>query len=227
MTRLSKRMALSFRAKEFRKENLFKNKYSEVEYFYFGIMSEGKQAVRRIMGIDPGTNVLGFAVIEVIGKKTKLIDLDAMYMTHLKDHHAKIAQIFKEVRLLLMKHNIQELALEAPFFGKNVQSMLKLGRAQGVSMAAGISLNIPLAEYAPKQVKMAVTGNGNSSKEQVAAMLETILRVKFEGKSLDATDALAVAICHQQRAGKGSMKEKKYSGWGSFIKENPGRAKKK
>ena len=169
--------------------------------------------------------MLGYAVMEVDGSKTKIITFGVVKLQKHKDHHVKLKEIFLQLQEIIETYLPRYMALEAPFYGKNVQSMLKLGRAQGVAMAAGITMGLDITEYAPKKVKQSVTGNGNASKEQVAGMLEQILKVKITSEYLDATDALAVAMTHYNQLGFGSTNNKKYRGWGSFLKENPGRVK--
>jgi len=178
-----------------------------------------------ILGIDPGTNIMGFGLIIVKGKKIELLSYDELIMTKLSNHNLKLKKIFEHTLKLIDKFNPDELAIEAPFFGKNVQSMLKLGRAQGVAMAAGLYREIPITEYTPKKIKMAITGNGNASKEQVAGMLKQLLNMKEMPKHLDATDGLAAAVCHYFNSGKVST-GKSYSGWGAFVKGNQDRIKK-
>jgi len=173
-----------------------------------------------ILGIDPGTTIMGFGIIEVNNKKMKLIELNELKLTKIKDHYLRLKLIFERTIELIEKFNPDEIAIEAPFFGKNVQSMLKLGRAQGVAMAAGLSRQIPVTEYSPKKIKMAITGNGNASKEQVAKMLQTLLLIKELPKNLDSTDGLAAAVCHFYNSDK-LISDKKYSSWNSFIKNNP------
>ncbi len=182
---------------------------------------------KRILGIDPGTNVLGFAIIDADKKAVKVIEMGVLTFAHISDDHTvKLRYIFEQVQDLILVHKPEEMAIEAPFFGKNVQSMLKLGRAQGVAIAAGMVNNLVITEYMPKKIKQAVTGNGNASKEQVAGMLEQILRTKFTEKYFDATDALATALCHwYQASSPGLAGKKSYSGWKSFIKDNPQRGK--
>ena len=179
----------------------------------------------KILGIDPGTNILGYAVIEVQGRTCKLINYGVIKLHQEEDHTDKLREIFLQLQEIIETYLPKHLAIEAPFFGKNVQSMLKLGRAQGVAIAAGITMGLEITEYAPKKVKQSVTGNGNASKEQVSAMLETILKVKLESKYLDATDALAVAITHFNHANTKLTGGKKFSGWSSFIKANPDKLK--
>ncbi len=184
-----------------------------------------KKDTHRILGIDPGTNILGFAIIEVEKKQIKLLELGVVHLSKLGDHAQKLKKIFERVQTIIDVYHPNHMAIEAPFFGKNPQSMLKLGRAQGVAMAAAITKGVELTEYSPKKIKQSVTGNGNASKEQVAAMLCQILKFKLDGHYLDATDALGAAVCHHYQAGSPFGGSKKYSGWGNFIKDNPGRVK--
>ena len=163
---------------------------------------------------------MGFGIIEVNNKKMKLIELNELKLTKIIDHYLRLKLIFERTIELIEKFNPDEIAIEAPFFGKNVQSMLKLGRAQGVAMAAGLSRQIPITEYSPKKIKMAITGNGNASKEQVAKMLQTLLLIKELPKNLDSTDGLAAAVCHFYNSDK-LISDKKYSSWNSYIKNNP------
>ena len=163
---------------------------------------------------------MGFGIIEVNNKKMKLIELNELKLIKIIDHYLRLKLIFERTIELIEKFNPDEIAIEAPFFGKNVQSMLKLGRAQGVAMAAGLSRQIPVTEYSPKKIKMAITGNGNASKEQVAKMLQTLLLIKELPKNLDSTDGLAAAVCHFYNSDK-LISDKKYSGWNSYIKNNP------
>ncbi len=182
-----------------------------------------------IAGIDPGTNIMGYGIIGVKGKSYALISAGVIQTARADDHYLKLKTIFELVSALIEQYKPDELALEAPFFGKNVQSMLKLGRAQGVAMAAGLSRQIPVFEYSPKMVKQSITGNGNASKEQVAAMLQKILLFEDMPKYLDATDGLGVALCHCFKSGgpvaaqKSSKPAKKKGGWSSFLSENPDR----
>lgn len=177
-----------------------------------------------ILGIDPGTTIMGFGLI----KTTKTtIEMIQMYELHLKkydNHFLKLKQIFQRTIDLIDEFHPDEIAIEAPFFGKNVQSMLKLGRAQGVAMAAGLSREVAITEYSPKKIKMAITGNGNASKEQVAKMLQKLLKIKSLPTNLDATDGLAAAVCHFYNRGK-LTSEKSYSGWESFVNKNPKKVK--
>ena len=173
-----------------------------------------------ILGIDPGTTIMGFGLIKVTGKSMQFIQLNELDLKKYDDHYLKLKLIFERTIELIETHHPDEIAIEAPFFGKNVQSMLKLGRAQGVAMAAGLSREIPITEYSPKKIKMAITGNGNASKEQVAKMLQSLLGLKTLPKNLDATDGLAAAVCHFYNDGKVEV-GKSYSGWDAFVKQNP------
>ncbi|MDA8595968.1 crossover junction endodeoxyribonuclease RuvC [Flavobacteriaceae bacterium] len=175
---------------------------------------------RIILGIDPGTTIMGFGVIRIQGKSMEFIQMNELILTKYKDPYIKLKLIFERTIELIDTFHPDEIALEAPFFGKNVQSMLKLGRAQGVAMAAGLSREIPVTEYLPKKIKMAVTGNGNASKEQVAKMLQSLLNLKSLPKNLDATDGLAAAVCHFYNSGR-IVGGKSYSGWSSFVSQNP------
>jgi len=180
---------------------------------------------RIILGIDPGTIVMGFGMIKVIGNKMELMMMDELILSKYDSHSLRLKKIFDRTLQLIDEYHPDELAIEAPFFGKNVQSMLKLGRAQGVAMAAGLHREVPITEYLPKKVKMAVTGNGNASKEQVANMLQRLLKISVLPTKLDATDGLAVAVCHYYNGGKIEGK-KKYGSWKSFISDNPKRINK-
>jgi len=174
---------------------------------------------RIILGIDPGTTIMGFGLIKVVGKKMQFLQLNELDLKKYNDHYLKLKLIFERTIELIDTHNPDEIAIEAPFFGKNVQSMLKLGRAQGVAMAAGLSREIPITEYLPKKIKMAITGNGNASKEQVAKMLQSLLGLKSLPKKLDSTDGLAAAVCHFYNSGRVTI-GKSYSGWDAFVKQN-------
>ncbi|MDY7395871.1 crossover junction endodeoxyribonuclease RuvC [Aureibaculum sp. 2210JD6-5] len=173
-----------------------------------------------ILGIDPGTTIMGFGLIKVVNKQMQFMQLNELQLKKYDDHYVKLKLIFERTIELIDSHHPDEIAIEAPFFGKNVQSMLKLGRAQGVAMAAGLSRQIPITEYSPKKIKMAITGNGNASKEQVAKMLQSVLQLKELPKNLDSTDGLAAAVCHFYNDGK-VVGDKSYSGWGAFVKNNP------
>lgn len=175
-----------------------------------------------ILGIDPGTTVMGFGLIRVVGKKMQFMQLNELLLSKYDDHYLRLKQIFERTVELIDTYHPDEIAIEAPFFGKNVQSMLKLGRAQGVAMAAGLSRQVPITEYSPKKIKMAITGNGNASKEQVAKMLQQLLGLKELPKKLDSTDGLAAAVCHFYNQGTLEV-GKNYSGWSAFVKQNEDR----
>jgi crossover junction endodeoxyribonuclease RuvC len=177
---------------------------------------------RIILGIDPGTTIMGYGLIHVKGNQMELITMGVLHLSKLNSHADKLKRIFERTLALIDEYKADEMALEAPFFGKNVQSMLKLGRAQGVAMASGLYRGIPIFEYAPKKIKMSITGQGTASKEQVAAMLKSLLKIKEMPKHLDASDGLAAAVCHYFQNGKISS-GKSYSGWSSFLKDNPDR----
>ncbi|MGE4289186.1 MAG: crossover junction endodeoxyribonuclease RuvC [Salinivirgaceae bacterium] len=179
---------------------------------------------RIILGIDPGTTLMGYGVIEVVNKKPRLITMGIIDLKKIDDHYLKLSKIFERVIGLIESFQPDELAIEAPFFGKNVQSMLKLGRAQGVAIAAALSRQIPIFEYAPRKIKMAITGNGNASKEQVAQMLKQELRFDEIPADLDATDGLAAALCHFYQ-NKPQNDGKSYNSWKDFMNQNPGRVK--
>lgn len=179
---------------------------------------------RIILGIDPGTTIMGFGLISVTGKTMKFLQLNELQLKKYDDHYLKLKVIFERTIALIDQYHPDEIAIEAPFFGKNVQSMLKLGRAQGVAMAAGLSRQIPITEYSPKKIKMSITGNGNASKEQVAKMLQSLLSLASLPKNLDSTDGLAAAVCHFYNSGNETAGTK-YTGWEAFVKQNPGKIK--
>jgi crossover junction endodeoxyribonuclease RuvC len=173
-----------------------------------------------ILGIDPGTTIMGFGLIRVEKVEMKLIQMHELQLKKYDNHYLKLQQIFERTLSLIEEYNPDQIAIEAPFFGKNVQSMLKLGRAQGVAMAAGLYREIPITEYSPKKIKMAITGNGNASKEQVAKMLQSLFKIRELPKNLDATDGLAAAVCHFFNQGR-PEKTNSYSGWQSYVNQNP------
>jgi crossover junction endodeoxyribonuclease RuvC len=177
-----------------------------------------------ILGIDPGTIVMGYGLIHVIDNQIKPLSIGVIKLEKLEDHALRLKKIFERTVGIIEEYKPDELAIEAPFFGKNVQSMLKLGRAQGVAIAAALSKNIPITEYSPKKIKMSITGNGNASKEQVAAMLKQMLGIDTEKEYLDATDALGAAVCHHFQNKNGSSGAKKsYGSWKAFVNDNPKR----
>ncbi|MDR0745861.1 MAG: crossover junction endodeoxyribonuclease RuvC [Mediterranea sp.] len=179
-----------------------------------------------ILGIDPGTTIMGYGVLRIVGTKPELLAMGIIDLRKHGNHYLKLRRIFERVTGIIESYLPDELAIEAPFFGKNVQSMLKLGRAQGVVMAAALNKDIPITEYAPLKIKMAITGNGKASKGQVADMLQRMLKIakKDMPTFMDATDGLAAAYCHFLQMGRPSV-EKGYSGWKDFISKNPDRIK--
>lgn len=178
---------------------------------------------RIILGIDPGTIVMGYGLLKIEGTKLSPIGIGVIKLEKLDDHGLRLQRIFERTVGIIDEFKPDELAIEAPFFGKNVQSMLKLGRAQGVAIAAALSRNIPFTEYSPKKIKMSITGNGNASKEQVAAMLSQILGIKNEQAYLDATDAMGAALCHYYQSKSLSSGKKSYTGWKAYLADNPGK----
>ncbi len=193
-------------------------------------MNKPKPLEKIILGIDPGTRIMGYGVIKVSqtagnAKNLQLLRHGVIHLSKYKGHELKLKKIFERMLGIIDEFHPDEVALEAPFFGKNIQSMLKLGRAQGVAMAAALSRQIPISEYAPKKVKQSVTGNGNASKEQVAQMLPNLLvfpqsKILLDNQLLDATDALAVALCHYYQNGQPQQRGKS---WKAFVAENPER----
>jgi crossover junction endodeoxyribonuclease RuvC len=178
-----------------------------------------------ILGIDPGTLLMGFGVIKVSSKGVTLIMMDALKLSSRKDAYERLQIIYQKVCDLVKDHEPHALAIEAPFFGKNVQSMLKLGRAQGVAIAAAMQAGVPVTEYSPRKIKQSITGNGNADKLQVLKMLQRILSFEENPKYLDAADALAVAVCHYFQGNKPINTSKKLNGWKDFLVQNPGRVK--
>lgn len=181
---------------------------------------------KTILGIDPGTNILGFGIIHVDSKGPHYVDMGVFDLRKIKDPFEKLANIFAGVTELIEEHSPDELAVESPFYGKNAQVILKLGRAQGAALTAAVMKGIPVAEYAPRKAKIAICGNGAASKEQVAMMIQKTLKVDLDPKYLDATDALAIALCHHYQmsnplAGTGSKTD-----WKKFLENNPERIKK-
>lgn len=180
-----------------------------------------------ILGIDPGTTVMGYGLIQVINNKPTMLAMGILQLNKYDDHYLRLRRIFERVTGLIDEYLPDELAIEAPFFGKNVQSMLKLGRAQGVAMAAALMRDIPIFEYAPLKIKMAITGNGAASKEQVAYMLQQYLKIPQEAMlpQMDATDGLAAALCHHLQHNR-PQSNSSYSSWKDFIAKNEKRVKK-
>lgn len=179
-----------------------------------------------ILGIDPGTTVMGYGILKVTGNRTELLAMGVLDLKKYKDHYLKLQRIFARTLSLIDEFHPDCLAIEAPFFGKNVQSMLKLGRAQGVAMSAALYRDIPITEYAPLKIKMAITGSGSASKEQVADMLRRFLKIPQENMlpQLDATDGLAAAYCHFLQMGNPTS-EKSFSGWKDYISKNKEKVK--
>lgn len=186
-------------------------------------MSEHPQRI--ILGIDPGTNILGYGVILVDDRKAHYVDMGVLDMRKETDHFAKLNAIYTEVGKIIDRYSPHDLAVEAPFYGKNPQVMLKLGRAQGAAIAAAISRNIPIFEYAPRKVKMAITGQGGASKEQVSLILERTLNVRFETRFLDASDAVAIAMCHYYQSTTPIAENGHSSSWEKFIESHPDKIK--
>ncbi len=182
---------------------------------------------RIIIGIDPGTNVMGYGILGVKNKKPAMIAMGVIELNKFESHYLRLSRIFERVSGLIAQYLPDEMAIEAPFFGKNVQSMLKLGRAQGVAMAAALTRDIPIAEYEPRKIKMAITGNGAASKEQVQEMLRRILNIPQESllPQLDATDALGAALCHFYESSRPQPEGGCHS-WKEFIAKHPNRIKK-
>jgi crossover junction endodeoxyribonuclease RuvC len=189
-----------------------------------------KPTEKIILGVDPGTRIAGYGLIKIVGQNIELLQYGVLKLDKYSNHELKLKKIFDRLTQLIDEYLPDEMAIEDPFYGKNAQSMLKLGRAQGVAMAAALARNIPIVEYSPKTIKLSVTGSGGASKEQVAYMVESILKVKMPAQYLDATDAVAIAICHHYhanalpRSSKTTSKTKKGS-WGAFLSENPERLK--
>ena len=180
---------------------------------------------RVILGIDPGTSITGYGLIKTVGPDPELITIGSIDLSKFDDHYLKIKHIFDRTVGIIEQYHPDELAIEAPFYGKNVQSMLKLGRAQGAAIAAALSYSIPIFEYAPRKIKMSITGRGAASKEQVASMLMQILKFNKLEVKLDATDGLAAALCHFYQTNT-PARGKTFNSWKDFISKNPKRVKK-
>lgn len=186
-----------------------------------------QKAGKIILGIDPGTLLMGYSVIETNSRQIRLCEMEVLRLSAKKDHYERLQLIHEKIVDLIGIYKPQEFAIEAPFFGKNVQSMLKLGRAQGVAIAAAMSAGLPVTEYSPRKVKQSVTGNGNADKHQVWKMLQTLLHIKEAPAYYDATDALAIAVCHHfQLHSIPARSGKAFNGWEDFINKNPNRTKK-
>jgi crossover junction endodeoxyribonuclease RuvC len=184
---------------------------------------------RIILGIDPGTNIMGYGLISVEGKQMKLLAMGVLILSKFPGHALKLRKIFERTLAIIDEYHPDELSIEAPFFGKNIQSMLKLGRAQGVAMAAALYRDIPIFEYSPRQIKQSITGRGSSSKEQVSSMIMNLLKITETPEYLDATDGVAAAVCHSFKNGITASPKpsapKSSGGWKNFISENPDRVK--
>ncbi|MGN1220550.1 MAG: crossover junction endodeoxyribonuclease RuvC [Candidatus Cryptobacteroides sp.] len=180
----------------------------------------------KIIGIDPGTNILGYGIIEIDSKHPHFVDMGVFDLRKIKDPFEKLANIYAGVGELLDEHQPDQLAVESPFYGKNAQVILKLGRAQGAALTAAVIRGIPVAEYAPRKAKIAICGNGAASKEQVSMMIQKTLNVKLDPKYLDATDALAIALCHYYQLTSPLAQVGGKSDWATFLAQNPDRIKK-
>ena len=174
-----------------------------------------------ILGVDPGTLLMGYGIIEINSNVIFMREMSVLKLSGKKDNYTRLQLIHKKIEELIDKHQPHQFAIEAPFFGKNVQSMLKLGRAQGVAIAAAISAGLPVTEYSPKKVKQSITGNGNADKEQVWKMLQRMLSLKEIPQYYDATDALAVAVCHHFQDKPALRSNGKLKSWKDFITKNP------
>lgn len=181
---------------------------------------------RIILGIDPGTNITGYGVLRITGTTPELIAIGSVDLSKFDDHYLILKHIFDRTIGIIDEYHPDELAIESPFYGKNVQSMLKLGRAQGAAIAAALSRSLPIFEYAPRKIKMSITGQGAASKEQVAAMLMNILKFRITDIKLDATDGLAAALCHFYQTNK-PVNEKTFNSWKDFMNKNPKRVRQK
>ena len=209
----------------------FKEEWQKMSTFAAAIME------KIILGIDPGTNIMGYGVLRIVsgqttarrvGQQAEMVTMGIIDLRKFDDAYLKLGHIFERVTGIIKSYLPDEMAIEAPFFGKNVQSMLKLGRAQGVAIAAAIERSVPIHEYAPMKIKMALTGNGSASKEQVAGMLQRLLKIPNDemGKFMDATDALAAAYCHYLQMGRPTS-DVKYRGWKDFVNKNQDKVSKR
>jgi len=194
-------------------------------------MSTADNITYRILGVDPGTVKMGYALLEINGNQMKSLDLGVIFLDILNDHPSRLLKIWERLKAIIDQFQPTVMAIEAPFYAKNIQSMLKLGRAQGVAMALGMDRGLEIFEYSPRKIKQSVTGNGNASKEQVAYLLQSQLNIDLSGQFLDATDALSAAVCHfyqQNLMVVPSLKTaspKKKNSWENFLNENPNRIK--
>ena len=194
-------------------------------------MSLTENKTYRILGVDPGTVKMGYALLEINGSQMKSVDIGVIFLDAHSDHPTRLLKILERLQSIIITYKPTIMAVEAPFYAKNVQSMLKLGRAQGVAIAVGMDKGLDIFEYSPRKIKQSVTGNGNASKEQVAFLLQSQLKVDLAGQLLDATDALAVAVCHFYQNGKISTSttktpvKKSKTTWENFLADNPDRLK--
>ncbi|MEO6190551.1 MAG: crossover junction endodeoxyribonuclease RuvC [Saprospiraceae bacterium] len=177
----------------------------------------------RILGIDPGTNILGYGILELRGEKAIVLDCNVIHLKEFEDQQTKLKEIFLQLQDIVESYQTGILSIELPFYGKNAQSMLKLGRAQGVAIAAGILMGMEIHEFSAKKIKKSVTGNGNASKIQVAEMISKLLNYHIESKYLDASDALAAAYCYTMKSKFPELQTKNSNSWSSFISSNPER----
>ena len=202
---------------------------TELRFLRFSVLTQALTTLTKsktILGIDPGTNILGYGVICIDSKGPHYVDMGVFDLRKIKDPFEKLANIFAGVSELLETHQPDELAVESPFYGKNAQVVLKLGRAQGAALTAAVMKGIPVAEYAPRKAKIAICGNGAASKEQVAMMIQKTLKVQLDPKYFDATDALAIALCHHYQMSSPLAKIGGKTDWKKFLEENPERIKK-
>ena len=184
-------------------------------------MKSNSHIEKIILGVDPGTNVMGYGVLRIVGNKAGLMAMGVIELKKYESHYLRLGKIFERITSIIDTYHPDEMAIEAPFYGKNVQSMLKLGRAQGVAITAAIMRDSPISEYEPRKLKVSITGNGSASKEQVAGMLQRLLKISQEDMDvqLDATDALGAAYCHFIQMGKPEV-EHKFSSWKDFVSKN-------
>ncbi|MBS1650461.1 MAG: crossover junction endodeoxyribonuclease RuvC [Bacteroidetes bacterium] len=183
-----------------------------------------QQPNRIILGIDPGTVIMGYGVLECAEKSLKTIAIGVVKLDKYEDQADRLKKIFEQTTAIINQYKPTEMAIEAPFYGKNVQSMLKLGRAQGIAIAAALNKNLPITEYSPKKVKVSITGNGNAGKEQVAEMIKTLLKIEVDSKFFDSTDAMAVALCHYNQGSVFKKSNKNSSNsWKAFVNANTNR----
>lgn len=175
----------------------------------------------RILGVDPGTTVMGYSIIETLGSKIEVVNVGIIHLHKLKDHYSKLNMIYIRLSSIIDELKPNVLAIEAPFYSKNIQSMLKLGRAQGVAITVALSRGLPVHEYSPRTIKQSVTGRGNASKEQVAGMIQQLLHLDEMPAFNDETDALATALCHHYKSGNKISTGKNFRDWSDFVKNNP------